>query len=612
MSGILMAYKIQKHLKSYVDFQILEKSPELGGTWYENRYPGCACDVPSHCYQFSFAPNPDWSKFYASSKEIQAYMVRVARHFDLERYIKYNSKVVSARWSDSSSTWTVQTDDGSMFESELLVNAGGILNHPQYPNVAGLDKFAGPLLHTADWDDSINLEQKTIGVIGAGASAVQLLPKLQPLAKKIYMYIRTPSYIAPAVAVPDPTRPDQVYYSEEKEEYRNNREHYLAERKNLESQFNGMFRAFFKGTQQQADLRSKFENRMKELIKDESLQKKLIPTFEAGCRRINPGEQYLISLQEPNVEPIFDGITSVTSNGIISNGTEHAVDVLVAATGFNTTFKPRFPIFGQGGTNLQDLWADEPSSYLGTGVSGFPNYFTFLGPNTPISNGSALGPIEATGDYFIRLFSKMIRQRVRCVDIRPEAQNDFDKHTQTLMKDTVWTGTCRSWFKKGTNGKVTAIWPGSSLHYMQCLAEDRWEDYYWQYDTERYAYWGQGISWIENLELDPLGLKIKEYHSNMTTIPDRDSDLSFYLHKDAPIPLEAASTASNNNAATESASIDITGEKISSDSAQKEGSVGSDSGVGISNDGELHHKASIKDWDATINKLGDDPIVVPV
>lgn len=166
--------------------------------------------------------------------------------------------------------------------------------------------------------------------------------------------------------------------------------------------------------------------------------------------------------------------------------------------------------------------------------------------------------------------------------------------------------------KKGTNGKVTAIWPGSSLHYMQCLAEDRWEDYYWQYDTERYAYWGQGISWIENLELDPLGLKIKEYHSNMTTIPDRDSDLSFYLHKDAPIPLEAASTASNNNAATESASIDITGEKISSDSAQKEGSVGSDSGVGISNDGELHHKASIKDWDATINKLGDDPIVVPV
>ncbi|KAH0430163.1 hypothetical protein CcaCcLH18_05867 [Colletotrichum camelliae] len=536
VSGILMAYKLRKYLGDYVEFQLLEKSPELGGTWFENRYPGCACDVPSHCYQYSFAPNPDWSKFYASSQEIKAYLDGVATHFDLKRFIKFNTKVTNAQWSEDSSTWTVEVENGSTYEAEVLFNAGGILNNLQMPNITGIDTFTGPILHTADWDSSVDLRGKRIGVIGAGASAVQLLPQIQPTATKVTAFIRTPSWISPPVALPEADRPSYSYDEGEKTRFRENDSEYLEDRKRLEAQFNGMFDAFFKGSPQQRGLRERFEGRMRSLIRDVALQERLIPKFEAGCRRINPGEQYLLTLQEPNVEPVFESIENITATSIVAGGVEYPVDVLIAATGFNTTFRPRFPIIGRNGNNLQDIWAENPTSYCGTGVSGFPNYMIFLGPNTPISNGSLMGPIEATGDYFVRILTKMIRQRIRSFDVRIEAQTEFDNHTQEFMRQAVWTGTCRSWFKKDVNGKVSALWCGSSLHYMQSLAEDRWEDYEWRFDGNRYAYWGNGFSWIEKPQLDPLGIEEREYSKTMTTIAERSSDLSFYLGKADPLP----------------------------------------------------------------------------
>ncbi|KAH6884857.1 hypothetical protein B0T10DRAFT_531035 [Thelonectria olida] len=536
VSGLLMAYKLRKHLGDYIDFQIFEKNPDLGGTWHENTYPGCACDVPSHCYQFSFAPNPYWSQFYASSAEIKAYLKAVARHFELEQFITYNCKVVSASWSEKSGTWTTKLENGPAIQSEILVNAGGILNNLQIPNIQGLSTFAGPKLHTAAWDPSIDLTGKKIAIIGSGASGVQLLPQLQPIASKVQVFIRTPSWIAPPVALPAGKTSNYSYLKEEKEAFIVNREDYLDMRKEYESNFNGMFRGFIKGSAEQRDMRATFEKRMKSIIQDETLQKRLIPSFEAGCRRINPGESFLVSLQEPNVEPVFDGIDRITPNGVVAGGKEYPADVLVTATGFNTSFRPRWAIYGRNNVNLQDLWAETPVSYLGTGVSGFPNYLVFLGPNTPISNGSLMGSLEATSDYFIRILRKMVRQGVKAFNVRPDAQADFDEHTQTMMKNMVWTGTCRSWFKKGTEGKVTALWPGSSLHYMQVLAENRWEDYEWVYDKERYAYWGQGLSWIESPELDPLGLEERESSMTSTTLPRKESDLTYYLWKSDPLP----------------------------------------------------------------------------
>uniref|UniRef100_A0A0D2Y6A0 Sterigmatocystin biosynthesis monooxygenase stcW n=1 Tax=Fusarium oxysporum (strain Fo5176) TaxID=660025 RepID=A0A0D2Y6A0_FUSOF len=435
VSGILMAYKLKRHLNDYVTFQIFEKSPDLG---------------------------------------------------------------------------------------EILFNAGGILNHPQIPNIEGLSDFTGPLLHTASWDHSIDLRGKRVGVIGAGASSIQLVPSIQPLVQDMKVFIRTPSWIAPPVALPDPNATNYTYSTEEKAIFEANKDIYLDTRKGLEDQFNGMFRIFLKSSPEQKRTRAMFESRMKQLIPDKDLQNKLIPPFEAGCRRINPGEGFLTALQKPNVEPVFDSIKRVTQGGIVAGSKEYPVDVLVAATGFNTTFRPRFPIIGRNGVNLQDAWQEHPESYLGLGVAGFPNYLIFLGPNTPISNGSLMGSVEATADYFIRLLHKMIRQRVKSFEVRIDAQNDFNTHTQKVMQDMVWTGTCRSWC--------------SSLHYIQVLAENRWEDYEWTHESERYSYWGHGLSWIEEPDLDPLGATKQDMIESMTTLPKKDSDLSFYLWESSPLP----------------------------------------------------------------------------
>lgn len=330
---------------------------------------------------------------YSSSSEINNYLRAVAHRFSLEKYIRYNTKVISATWSETSSNWTVVTEAGDVIESEILVNAGGILNNYQMPEIPGLDGFEGQVLHTAAWDPSVNFQDKKVAIIGSGASAVQVLPQLQPICDQISIFIRTPSWISPPFVKANvgAESSNYVYTEAEKALLRKNEQHYIDMRKEVEDQFNGMFDAFFKAAPEQRDMRNRFEERMKTLIKDEELQKNLIPSFEAGCRRINPGEQFLVSIQEPNVQPVFDGIERMTKTGIAAGGEEHKVDILVAATGFNTSFRPRFPILGRGGANLQDVWSSDPASYMGTGVCGFPNYLIFLGPNTPISNGSLMG-----------------------------------------------------------------------------------------------------------------------------------------------------------------------------------------------------------------------------
>nr|AFO67568.1 putative FAD-containing monooxygenase [Epichloe inebrians] len=500
VSGILMAYKLQKHLREFIDFQVLEKNPELGGTWYENRYPGCECDVPSHCYQYSFAPNPSWSKIYSPAEEIHAYLKGVASHFNLERYIRYRTEVVSANWDEATSTWNVGISDGSTIACDVLINAGGILHDPHWHDIEGLGSFSGKLIHTAAWAKDLDLKGKRVALIGSGSSAVQILPQLQPICSFIRVYIRTPPWIAPPIIETDLESPNREYTSDEKASFRQNPEKYSQLRNGLNSQINGMFRALFKTSPEQHYLRQMLEARMRSLIRSEELQEHLIPRFEVGCRRVNPCEQFLRSIQEENVTAVFSAIEEVTQNGIVSEGVEHPVDTIVAATGFNNSFRPKFPLRGRYEVNLQDLWANDPISYFGTGVAGFPNYLTFLGPNTPIANGAFMGPLEGTSDYFIRLLQRAIRFGALSFDVKAEAQADFDSRIHKFMENMAWTGSCRSWYKSGRDGKITALWPGSSLHYMQVLAEDRWEDYNWVYKRPRYDYWCNGLSWIEDPE----------------------------------------------------------------------------------------------------------------
>ncbi|KAF1953107.1 putative FAD-containing monooxygenase [Byssothecium circinans] len=497
ISGVLITHRIKESFSDEIHVQIFEKNADVGGTWLENRYPGCACDVPSHIYQYSFALNPYWSKLYASSGEIQSYIKTFVKHFDIERHISFSRTITKAQWDDEQSLWTVEVDSTDTYECEVLINAGGILNKPNYPRFKDLDMFTGQVLHTATWDTTADLQGKKVAVIGAGASAIQLLPVIQKQVARADVYIRTPSWITPALGSADGG--NRPYTKEEVVQFANDPDFSVKTRKEMESLFNGMTRIFMRDSVEQKKTRAALESRMKELIPDESLQRKLIPEFQAGCRRFNPGEPYLKALQEPNVEPRFDPIEEITSTGVRCGGKVQEADIIILATGFDTSFRPRFPIIGRNDRNLQDLWAHDPVSYLGIAVSGYPNYLTFLGPNTPIANGSLMGSLEATADLFIKMLTKVTTENVKSFDVQAQAQADFDSHTQEFMKGMVWSGTCRSWYKNG-DGKVTAIWPGSSLHYREVLVAGRFEDWTWKYKKNRFSNWGDGASAAERVE----------------------------------------------------------------------------------------------------------------
>lgn len=426
-------------------------------------------------------------------------------------------KVTEARWNDSTSEWQVDVDGKETFECDVLINACGILNNVQWPRLAGLGRFGGRICHTAAWEMDVDLKNKRVAIIGAGASAIQLLPAIQDQASHIDVYIRTPSWIIPPFAASINSENNHTYTEEEKQRFACDPVYSLTERKKMEALFNGLFKMFCKGSAEQQDMRDRLEVSMRQNITKDEYLDKLIPTFDVGCRRTSPGEPYLKALQRDHILPVFDGIDRVTSTGIMAGGTDREVDVIIAATGFDTSFRPRFPIINHKGQDLRDLWKDDPESYLGLAVSGFPNYLTFLGPNTPIANGSVLGSLESTADYFIRLLSKKIQERIVKFDVRKDAQTDFDQHTQRLMQKMVWTGSCNSWYKS-KSGKITAVWPGSSLHYIQTLKSNRWEDWNWTYQQNRFDWWGQGFSDIEARD---------------------NADLAYYIEQHEPIPLDA-------------------------------------------------------------------------
>lgn len=471
-------------------------------------------------------PNVTWIysfNSYAPSAEIKAYLKAVAFHHGVDKYMNFNSQVTKAQWNDTTSTWTVSVAGQGDFESEILFNACGILNHFRLPSIKGLDTFKGPVLHTAGWDETIDLRDKRVAIIGAGASAIQTLPAIRAQVEHVDVYIRTPSWIMGQVLESmAPAGPGLTYTEAEQAKFRDDPVFSLTMRKEMEAASNKVLKAFVRGSPEQIDLRARLETRMRELVPDPDLQARLIPEFDVGCRRLSPGEPYLEALQQPNVSPIFEAISAVTPEGILtSDGTLHPAEVIIAATGFDTSFRPRFPIIGRQDKDLRDLWANDPIAYCGLAVSGFPNYLIFLGPNTPIGNGTVMGTLEATADYFVRLLRKMTHQGASSFDVRAEAQADFDAHTRAVMEDMVWTGRCNSWYKNA-EGKVVALWPGSSLHYREVLAEDRWEDFEWRHGEggrgNRYAYWGRGFAEVEGAD---------------------GGDLAYYLGKGEPLPLEA-------------------------------------------------------------------------
>ena len=497
-SGLLFAYKLQRSFKNF-ELVVYEKNEDVAGTWYENRYPGCACDVPAHNYTWSFEPKLDWSGVYAGSGEIYNYFDTFSRKYNLRKYCKIRHQVTGATWNQEKGGYDVKiTDLASGREvsdwCDILVNAGGILNAWRWPAIPGLEKYKGTLLHTANWDSSVDLKGKHVGLIGNGSSGIQVLPTIQPHVDKVTTFIREPTYVSPVQGLEQ-----HVYTAQELHDFKTKPEVLLEYRKNIESGLNGQFALFLKDTATQNDTRTYMLDQMRTKLSNKFLEEKLIPEWPLGCRRLTPGVGYLESLTKPNVNVVYGEINEVTERGCLcSDGNEYPVDVLICATGFDTSFKPRFPVIGPTGLNLQDSWAKEAQSYFGLAAADIPNYLIFLGPNCPIGNGPVLCAIEAQADWMLQVIDRYQCNNIYSFSPKQEAINDFIEHKNNFMKDTVWSEPCRSWYKSNqADAPVTALWPGSTLHYIEALNELRWDDFNVKYRGNRFAWLGNGYSQTE-------------------------------------------------------------------------------------------------------------------
>ncbi|KAH8693845.1 hypothetical protein BGW36DRAFT_418523 [Talaromyces proteolyticus] len=527
-SGIMLAYKLKQHFTDFT-LHVFEKNSDVGGTWFENRYPGCRCDMPAHNYVYSFEGKPDWSASYAGAPEIYQYFSDFVEKYDLKQFIHCNREVHHAEWDEIASEWVVKVlNISSGFSREIrcdfLVNAGGILNNWKWPDIPGLNDFHGDLIHTAAWDDRLDVTGKRVGLIGSGSSGVQILPWLQENAAHVTAYIRSPGWI-----IPTHDGEYRDFSDDDIARFKADPAHHLATRKKVEQEWGGEFAVFHRESVAQQTIREQLSAEIRKTLNDDRLADKMVPQFAFGCRRGTPGPGYMEALVQPNVTVEFGGIRDVTPTSVISEtGTVTELDVLICATGFDTTFRPRFPIVGRRG-NLADFWKTEPRNYCSVAVSGYPNYFMFLGPNCTISNGPVLFAIEVEAEYMAKFFNRWQKEGVAYFDPKQDAQDDFMEHKNLFMETlSVWGDNCPSWYKDRVTKKVTAVWPGSHLHFMETLSTPRFDDYDIRYhNRNRFAYLGNGFSQIE---LNP------------------HADIAYYVRSADPGDFVSRSTMSTFNA----------------------------------------------------------------
>ncbi|OAL43321.1 FAD/NAD(P)-binding domain-containing protein [Pyrenochaeta sp. DS3sAY3a] len=520
-AGLMLSYE-HRHGKSsmheFVDLTIYEKNADVGGTWLENRYPGVACDVPAHIYTFPFEPNPSWSSFYASGPEILAYIKKTTAKYSLDRCVRLNTKILSSVWDNETSKWRlkIRSKDSKIFEddADVLINCSGFLSKWNWPKIKGLHDFSGSLLHSAAWDSTLDWAGKKVAIIGNGSSAVQMLPEIQRTAAKVFNYVRSPLWVSNNFASEfTPEGKNFSYKESEIEDFKKNPDKLAELRHQIEHAFNKFFYVLLKESPEQAGaFKAISKNMADSLNNDPWLCAKLIPTFEVGCRRLSPGDNYLKALQEKNVTIDFGPIQEVGMKGIKTlNGKEEEFDIIICATGFDVSFCPSWDVQGRDGRKLADQWADHPEAYFGICVPNMPNYFTVNGPNSPLAHGSLLSVMHWTVEYIVRWCDKMAKQDIKSVEVRLDATEDYNAYSHEFLKRTVWTGDCRSWFKNGrVEGRVTAMYAGSVLHFKEMLQTFRSEDFDYEYGSaNRFRFMGNGI----------------------TTREQRGEDLAYYMRR---------------------------------------------------------------------------------
>lgn len=466
-AGIGMAVRLRE--RGITDIVILERAPELGGTWRDNVYPGCACDVESTLYSFSFAPNPRWSHSFSSQSEIQEYLLRVATEHGIRPLIHFNEEVTGARWDDVARAWTVRSTSGE-WRADAVVMANGALSDPRVPAFPGLEQFGGPVFHTARWDARAELRGKRVAVIGTGASAIQVIPAIQPEVAELVVVQRTPAWVLP--------RFDHVVPEWRKRLYAAAPFAQRLVRAFLHLRHETLFIPFRHPHVRRA-VEWILRWNLRRQVRDPSLRRSLAPDYGIGCKRLLLSDDYYPAMTRPNVRLVTSPLESVRPDGIVTaDGRAHAVDVIVLATGFRVTDPILAPhVVGRGGRSLAESWAGSPRAYMGTTVTDFPNLFLLMGPNTGLGHSSVVMMAEAQVEHVLGVLGLMAAKGARAAEPRAEAQAGFVRWMDESLASTVWnTGGCDSWYIDRT-GRNSVLWPFGVDRFRRTVRRVRAGDY---------------------------------------------------------------------------------------------------------------------------------------
>jgi len=455
-SGLGMAIRLKQ--AGIEDFLVLEREPDVGGTWWVNTYPGCQCDIPSHLYSFSFAPNPNWSRTYSHQQEIQNYLRDCSRRYQVESKIAFGSEVSAAAWSDESSLWELETSQGSL-QADILIVGAGALAVPASPGIDGLHDFAGSAFHSARWNHDVDLTGKRVAVIGTGASSVQLVPKIQPKVAALYLFQRTAPWVLP--------RTDRPITGAERRLYRRVPLAQKLVRAAVYANFESRAVAMTVDTRLLKGYQALARWHMRRQVRDPRLRARLEPSYLIGCKRMLLSNDYYPALTRPTVELVTDRIEKITPRGIATaDGHERELDAIVFATGFEVPDYPALHfVRGRDGATLAEAWRERGAqAFLGTTVSRFPNLFILLGPGTGLGHNSVVYMIESQIGYVLDCLRTMNARRISTVEVRGEAQAAYDADIQSRLARTVWASGCASWYLH-PSGRNPTLWPSFTFRY---------------------------------------------------------------------------------------------------------------------------------------------------
>jgi cyclohexanone monooxygenase len=444
------------------DFEIIDRADDVGGTWHHNRYPGCACDIPSHVYSFSFAPNPDWDRVFSTQPQIAAYVKRVARQFGIYEHLRTGVELLDANWNEREQRWVVHTSAGPYHAGALVIGAGP-LHEPIIPELPGLGSFDGQVFHSSHWPTDLDLDGRRVVVVGNGASAIQFVPQIQPRVARLTILQRTPSWVMP-----------KLDWRTSRLERRLLRRFTLLMRVMRMVQWGSMDVFMLAATRHPRIARMSSliaRAHMRLTVSDPELRRKITPTYAVTCKRLGLSNDYLPALDRPNVELVTSAAAEVRPGSVVcADGSEHPADTIIFGTGFHvlTTHPIAERIRGRDGRTLAEVWDGSPKAYMGTTMAGFPNAFMMFGPNAGTLSGFTMA--EAQTDYLVGAMTAMRREGLTSIDVRPEAQEAFVKEVDRVLEGSTFvTGGCNSYYLDKT-GRVALAWPWSMTTMRRRLA----------------------------------------------------------------------------------------------------------------------------------------------